>query len=124
VRGSTGAVFVWLHASGSCGVFAVLLAALAKGEGRLGRALAWRPFVALGEASFAFYLVHVMVMRTLRFDFGHGPGTLIALALSLGLAFLLLEAVEKPMRRRVLGLAAPARPAPGDRTKFNHPAEA
>jgi peptidoglycan/LPS O-acetylase OafA/YrhL len=124
VRGSTGAVFVWLHASGSCGVFAVLLAALAKGEGRLGRALAWRPFVALGEASFAFYLVHVMVMRTLRFDFGHGPGTLAALALSLGLAFLLHEAVEKPMRRRVLGLAAPARPAPGDRTKFNHPAEA
>ena len=107
VRGSSGAVFVWLRASGSCGVFALLLAVLAKGEGRIGRGLAWRPFVALGEASFAFYLVHVIVMRTLRFDFGQGPGTLAALALSLGLAFLLHEAVEKPMRRRVLGHAAP-----------------
>ena len=107
VTGSSGAVFVWLRASGSCGVFALLLVIFAKGEGRLGRGLARRPFVALGEASFAFYLVHVIVMRTLRFDFGARPGTLAALALSLGLAFLLHEAVEKPMRRRVLGFAAP-----------------
>jgi peptidoglycan/LPS O-acetylase OafA/YrhL len=110
VAHASGVEFVWLRASGSCGVFALLLAALAKGEGRIGRGLARRPFVALGEASFAFYLVHVIVMRTLRFDFGEGPGTMSALALSLGLAFLLHEAVEKPMRRRVLSLAQP-RPA-------------
>ena len=119
VTGAQGVAFVWLRASGSCGVFAALLVAMAGGKGRLGRALAWRPFVALGEASFAFYLVHVIVMRALRFDFGARPGALAALALSLALAFLLHEAVEKPMRRRLLALAAPAA-----RAKLNQPAQA
>ena len=102
VDGASGLAFVWLAPSGSCLVFAALLAAVAKGRGGLGRLLSLRPMVALGEVSFAFYLVHGTVMRALRYNFGAGPGALSAFALSLALAFLLHEAVGKPMRARVL----------------------
>jgi peptidoglycan/LPS O-acetylase OafA/YrhL len=103
-----GPLFVWLRASGSCWAFALLIMAMAGGRGAFARALALRPFVALGEASFAFYMVHMIVMRALRFYLGRGPGALSALAVALSLAFLLHEAVEKPMRRRLLG----AKPLP------------
>jgi len=102
VNAATGAAFVWLRACGSCIVFAALIAALAAGQGGIGRALSLRPLVALGEASFAFYMVHMIVMRSLRFHFGSGPGIVSALALSLAAAFLLHHAVEIPMRRRLL----------------------
>jgi peptidoglycan/LPS O-acetylase OafA/YrhL len=111
VSGTTGALFVWLRACGSCFVFAALIVALAAGRGGLGRALAQRPLVALGEASFAFYMAHMIVMRALRFHLGPGPGVASALALSLAAAFLLHHAVEIPMRRRLLAQAARA-PAP------------
>ena len=111
VSGSEGSLFVWMRASGSCWAFALLIVAMAGGRGAFSRVLALRPFVALGEASFAFYMVHMIVMRTLRFYLGPGPGALSALAVSLSLAFLLHEAVEKPMRRRLLA-AAPGTLAP------------
>jgi peptidoglycan/LPS O-acetylase OafA/YrhL len=105
VGASDGPLFVWMRASGSCWAFALLIIVMAGGRGGFGRALALRPFVALGEASFAFYMVHMIVMRALRFYLGPGPGALSALAVALSLAFLLHEAVEKPMRRRLLGAA-------------------
>ena len=108
VERGEGAAFVWLRASGSCWLFAALLAVLAGGRGAFGRALALRPFVALGEASFAFYMAHMIVMRALRYHFGSGPGTVSALALSLALAFLLHHAVEIPLRRRLLAWGARA----------------
>ncbi len=103
-----GAVFVWVRACGSCFVFAALIAVLASGRGGVGRALAQRPFVALGEASFAFYMVHMIVMRALRYHFGDGPGAVAALSASLALAFVLRLAVEIPMRRRLLALGGQA----------------
>ncbi len=108
VERGQGAGFVWLRASGSCWLFAGALAALAGGRGAFGRALALRPLVALGEASFAFYMVHMIVMRGLRYHLGAGPGALSALALSLALAFALRELVEIPARRRLLALGARA----------------
>ncbi|MDE3177743.1 MAG: acyltransferase [Pseudomonadota bacterium] len=107
LAGGEGAAFVWMRAAGSCWLFALLLAALAGGRGAFGRALALRPLAALGEASFAFYMAHMIVMRALRYHFGAGPGALSALALSLALAFLLHHAVEIPLRRRILALRAP-----------------
>jgi peptidoglycan/LPS O-acetylase OafA/YrhL len=112
VSASKGPLFAWLRASGSCWAFAVLIIVMAGGRGAFARALALRPFVALGEASFAFYMVHMIVMRALRFYLGPGPGALSALAVALSLAFLLHEAVEKPMRRRLLGALAPRTLAP------------
>ena len=106
VGDAEGPAFAWIRPSGSCWLFALTIAALAGGRGLVGRALALRPLVRFGEASFAFYLVHMIVMRALRFHFGPGPGALSALALALALAFLLHEAVEKPMRRRLLALGS------------------
>jgi peptidoglycan/LPS O-acetylase OafA/YrhL len=111
-----GPLFVWLRASGSCWAFALLIMVMAGGRGAFARALSIRPLVALGEASFAFYMIHMIVMRALRFYLGPGPGALSALAVALSLGFLLHEAVEKPMRRRLLNVAlrplAPAAASP------------
>ncbi|MFG1839808.1 acyltransferase family protein [Micromonospora sp. NPDC049175] len=86
-----------------------------------------RPLVWLGEVSFAFYLVHVLVMTSvLRFtgDWGtgfegwRGPVVVLGfLLVTLLLAGLLHRYVETPMMRRL----APRRPAraasvPGQRT--------
>ncbi|MET8043349.1 acyltransferase [Micromonospora sp. NPDC005215] len=86
-----------------------------------------RPLVWLGEVSFAFYLVHVLVMTSvLRFsgDWGtgfegwRGPAVVLGfLLVTLLLAGLLHRYVETPMMRRL----APRRPArsasvPGQRT--------
>ncbi len=102
-----GAVFVGLRAAGSSWLFAGLLCVLAGGRGRVGAALSAPWLVKLGQASFAFYLVHVIVMRTLAWRLG-ATGVLAPLALSLGLAFLLHEGVEIPMRRRLLARPLPA----------------
>ncbi|MCZ7375699.1 acyltransferase family protein [Micromonospora sp. WMMC250] len=76
-----------------------------------------RPLVWLGEVSFAFYLVHVLVMTSvLRWsgDWGtgftgwRGPAVVLGfLAVNLVLAGLLHRFVETPMMRRL----APRRPA-------------
>lgn len=80
----------------------------------------WRGRVAvlLGEVSFAFYLVHQVVIRTV--EAGPGPhdgdlaqaiGLSVALlGVSLGLAWLLHRLVELPVQRRLLR-ARPVRPA-------------
>ncbi|MFC0031611.1 acyltransferase family protein [Micromonospora chaiyaphumensis] len=88
-----------------------------------GRRTPWRsrPMVWLGEVSFAFYLVHVLVMKTvlrLTGDWGTGLrgwwGPLAVLGfllLNLLLAAALHRWVEMPMMRR-LGPSRRARPAP------------
>ena len=110
VSHTQGVVFIWLRAAGSCFLFAPLLVALAGGRGLVGRALSKPLFVKLGEVSFAFYLVHVIVMRVFQFHFG-ATGVWAPLALSLGLAFGLHEGVEIPMRRRLLARASAGAPA-------------
>jgi peptidoglycan/LPS O-acetylase OafA/YrhL len=66
-----------------------------------------RTMVRLGEWSFAFYLVHLLVVRLFESTIGYHPrfppgkGVLLALAtfvLSLGAAWLLHAAVERPAR--------------------------
>ncbi|WP_433392362.1 acyltransferase family protein [Micromonospora sp. KLBMP9576] len=88
-----------------------------------GRRSPWRsrPMIWLGEVSFAFYLVHVLVMISvlrLTGDWGVGfPGwwgllvVLGFLVVNLILAGLLHRFVETPMMR-LLGPRRPARPAP------------
>ncbi len=79
----------------------------------------WRHprMVRLGEWSFAFYLIHILVMRTGEALFGARPhlaavpalvATVAALALSLVLAWALYEGVERPGRRLVLRSRRPA----------------
>lgn len=74
-----------------------------------GRRTPWggKRLVWLGELSFAFYLLHQLVIRTLdklagERDWGFGEGTAIALAMfviTLVGSWMLLNVVEKPMMR-------------------------
>ncbi|MFD8809762.1 acyltransferase family protein [Streptomyces sp. NPDC059597] len=80
-----------------------------------------RRLVRLGELSFAFYMIHLLVLRAgitvlgdkPRFGLVAGLGvTAAAFALSLGLSWLLYEAVERPARRLLLRGHRPESPAP------------
>ncbi|MFF7122212.1 MULTISPECIES: acyltransferase family protein [unclassified Streptomyces] len=73
----------------------------------------WRHprMVRLGELSFAFYMIHLLVLRAgtnllgTKPHFGVLAGlavTAVAFTLSLGLSWLLYEAVERPARRLLL----------------------
>ncbi|MGW4567312.1 acyltransferase family protein [Streptomyces sp. NPDC004561] len=78
-----------------------------------------RRMVRLGELSFAFYMIHLLVLRAATHLLGTKPHfgalagvavTATAFAVSLGLSWLLYEAVECPARR--LLLRRRRRPAP------------
>jgi peptidoglycan/LPS O-acetylase OafA/YrhL len=92
--------------------FALLIPAAAVADLR-GLPSLWRHrwLVRLGELSFAFYMVHVLVLRAgtdllgTSPHFGVGPGlaaTAAAFSVSLGLAWALYEGVERPARRLLL----------------------
>jgi peptidoglycan/LPS O-acetylase OafA/YrhL len=93
-------------------VYVLLIAAAADADIR-GRWSPWRtrPMVWLGEVSFAYYLVHVLVCVTVLRQTGHlagfpgwqGPAVAVGfLLLNLVLAGVLYRLVEKPMMR-ILG---------------------
>jgi peptidoglycan/LPS O-acetylase OafA/YrhL len=81
-----------------------------------------RRMVRLGELSFAFYMVHLLVLRAgthllgIKPHFGGLAATAVTatvFALSLGLSWLLYELVELPARRLLLRRRHPAKaPAP------------
>ncbi|WP_225829693.1 acyltransferase [Streptomyces sp. NK08204] len=79
-----------------------------------------RPMVRLGELSFAFYMIHLLVLRAGRNLLGTKPHfgvpaglavTVIAFAVSLALSWVLYEAVERPGRRLLLRRRPTGRPA-------------
>ncbi|MFI9648352.1 acyltransferase family protein [Streptomyces sp. NPDC052040] len=92
--------------------FALLIPAAAVADlGGLPSLWRGRRLVRLGELSFAFYMVHLLVLRAGTHLLGvspqFGPATALAVtalafALSLGLAWVLFEAVERPARRLLL----------------------
>lgn len=94
--------------------FALLIAALAASdvEGRR-TPLRSRRMLALGEWSYAFYLVHLSAIDVVRGVFGDGwspAGTVAAIALALGLAVAvsaaLYHVVERPAERLLRGTAS------------------
>lgn len=77
--------------------------------------------VKLGELSFAFYMIHLLVMRTGEYVFRSHPregwifgsmAAAVAFLVSLALAWLLHNHVEKPLRRLVMAFPGTRRPAP------------
>jgi peptidoglycan/LPS O-acetylase OafA/YrhL len=103
--------------------FALLVAAAARAD-LTGSPSLWRHpvLIRLGELSFAFYMIHVLILRTGEKLFASHPhlpllpalgATLAAFACSLTLAWILYECVEGPARRLLLRprrvAAAPAR---------------
>jgi peptidoglycan/LPS O-acetylase OafA/YrhL len=83
--------------------------------------LSSRPMVWLGEISYAFYLVHYLVLHFLHLALGGGtwswPGAVAfiaaSLALSIAISAALYTLVERPVMRR-WGRRAPARTAPAE----------
>lgn len=97
--------------------FAVLVLALAQQRGVLARALSIAPFVFLGEASYAIYLMHWVVLRVLLYTawapipLTGRPGTLGVVAVDfacvVAVSVLAHLAIDVPLRRRLRRLVAP-----------------
>lgn len=93
----------WIGTSGSCFLFALLIAALACGRGYLGRALSCRLCVFGGEISYSIYMLHMIGMKI---AFSHGylrPGWVILMIIAASAATYLL--VERPGRDLAAKLA-------------------
>lgn len=59
----------------------------------------WKPIAFMGDASYALYLSHLLVISALLRFVGHGVPVALACALSIPLAILVHLAVEKPLIR-------------------------
>ena len=82
--------------------WALLISVFARQAGALSHALTHAVFVRLGEASFAFYLVHlVCVAEVSRAGFSPGLSFLVALVMSMVAAIGLFHVIEQPMRVRL-----------------------
>jgi peptidoglycan/LPS O-acetylase OafA/YrhL len=107
---------IWLAPAGLAVVpFALLIAVLACERGWVSRLLAWRPFVLLGEISYAVYMLHPIPASWYHLHvtaFDEVPGWRVYLAywvvVLLG-SHLLWAGVERPLRAWIVGLW----PAPG-----------
>lgn len=118
----------WLAFSGGLAPFAgILILVLASGHGLVSWLLSTRPFLFLGEISFAIYMVHQMIFIAFLFHAGDltAFSPPVALAIYLGTTLLastlLYYGVERPARRFIVGRpprgsrSAPvARDIPGD----------
>jgi peptidoglycan/LPS O-acetylase OafA/YrhL len=91
-----------------------------------------RRLVRLGELSFAFYMVHLLVLRAGTNLLGTSPrfgllgalaATAVAFAVSLGLSWVLYEAVERPARRLLLRGRRPAKRHRAPTTAGSEPAK-
>ncbi|MFI5688025.1 acyltransferase family protein [Streptomyces sp. NPDC051636] len=93
-----------------------------------------RRLVRLGELSFAFYMVHLLVLRAGTSLLGKSPHfgvagglavTVLVFTVSLGLSWVLYEAVEVPARRlllRTCRLSRPRQPSPSPQPQPARPA--
>ncbi len=104
-RGYPDAVTLWLRFSASAVPFAILIFVLALEAGAISRALSWRPFVILGEISFAMYMLHQIFIR---FFVNHGlhapegmawPTFALFSVFIVGLSYGVWVVVERPARR-------------------------
>jgi peptidoglycan/LPS O-acetylase OafA/YrhL len=90
----------------------ILIYALARSTGPVARHMGWRPMLVLGMASFAFYMIHMPIIRCVRGVFRHFDYTAPAPPVSVGAAiatFLLTQACalgmfywfESPVQNRL-----------------------
>jgi peptidoglycan/LPS O-acetylase OafA/YrhL len=96
--------FILLHNGLLIPAFAMLILGLAQSNW-ISRALSVAPLVLLGEASFAFYLIHFLFNEwtTDQFQAGTGVGSALwKLALVIPISILLHLGVERPCRRSIL----------------------
>jgi len=77
-------------------------------KGILSKLLSKKAFIILGEISFAFYLVHMLVIRyvealndTYHFSQGHLIPSIMMLVISLTLSYALHKCIEVPLNNRI-----------------------
>ncbi|MBV9508332.1 MAG: acyltransferase [Acidobacteriia bacterium] len=92
----------------------VLLVGLAVGTGLFARMLASPPFVYLGKASYAMYILHVPVLWWMK-RWSPAPPAGIYIALVILLSILVYRYCEEPANRYIRGLIE-ASPRPRERT--------
>ena len=109
---------LWVAMTGSFPLFAVALVVFARGEGWISKALSTRPWVYLGEISYAIYMTHHLILtyvtRNLKGEAQAAPLTAYVLywAVTLACSAALFELIEKPARR-ALRAAWSRRPGAG-----------
>jgi peptidoglycan/LPS O-acetylase OafA/YrhL len=82
----------------------VIVFVFALSNGYVSRFLSARPFVYLGEISFAIYMVHYIIVREVNTGF--------AIALTMAAAIFAHELIEKPCQRYLLRLFDERKPSP------------
>jgi peptidoglycan/LPS O-acetylase OafA/YrhL len=105
---------LWMIVSGSCWLFALVIAFFAPARGIIGAALSSAPMVWLGQISFSFYMVHQIVLRAFAWRWGPEAPVAIVLVTALLAAAAIFYLVETPGRRRILALSRRGKPAPLD----------
>lgn len=106
--------------SATCVGFVLLIVALAGADiERRATGLSSRVMQKLGAASFAFYIVHLLILQSVmrflppeRTDAAAAVGAAVALAIALGLAFVLHRGVEQPAHDLLVGRSARRRSRP------------
>ena len=81
--------------------FAILILALAVSPSRRRSVIAWKPFILLGEASFALYMIHVPLLNL--YSIAKPPAVVgwILLVATVGASILVFKWIETPARYRV-----------------------
>jgi peptidoglycan/LPS O-acetylase OafA/YrhL len=95
--------------------WALLIAVFVHQAGAASRLLQRPVFVALGRASFAFYLIHWPVIAVVGATLGWRQpalAMLVAFAISIALSITLFHLVEQPMRARLRAALAPRASVP------------
>jgi peptidoglycan/LPS O-acetylase OafA/YrhL len=101
---------LWFDTSGSCWLFALLIMAFASSRGPAAMLSGWRPFVWLGEISFAIYLFHQPVMHSLAYHFGPDLPIAVIFGVVIAAAAAAHHGLEIPARRYILSIAGRVRP--------------
>ena len=100
----------WLRFSGAAPLYAITIFTFARSTSWISRIFASPAMIYLGEASFAFYLIHQPIQRLLgRQEFADSPFAIwwiaaAALAFSLAAAMLLHHLIELPSRTGLIQL--------------------
>lgn len=93
----------WFAGCGSCFAFAIFIAMMASGRGAFGKILGWGPFVLLGDASFALYMVHMIVMKVITLDgLNYLTAPAVVFPICLVAAFAGHFLIEKPGRKLIV----------------------
>ncbi|PCN48036.1 acyltransferase [Curtobacterium sp. 'Ferrero'] len=100
----------WLLVAATAIPFVLLLASAADADRAGKRSIfAWKPIVKLGEWSFAFYLVHLVVLRVViavtnrTVPMPWWATSALGLVIGVAVAAVLCEYVEKPLEKRLRG---------------------